>query len=234
MFDVIFYSEMPTTTAPLNTSPFYPFGVGDIENGRIDDGGSPAISLLQPFTFFGTTYDQVYVNNNGHLTFDQAWYSYSPYQFPANGGRDIIAPYWTDIDNRGNGVISYQQYSSGDVLTQATQDINQYFPQIHFSATWVFVATWDRVAYYSYSGTETSFQVVLISDGQLSFVLMNYGHIATTGRGVQAGYDTSDSSYYFSIPGSFQHNYNNDFTYTSNVNVTGRWAFRVDHGSRTC
>uniref|UniRef100_W5KKC9 NIDO domain-containing protein n=1 Tax=Astyanax mexicanus TaxID=7994 RepID=W5KKC9_ASTMX len=197
------------------------------------DGGSPAISLLQPFTFFGTTYDQVYVNNNGHLTFDQAWYSYSPYQFPANGGRDIIAPFWTDIDNRGNGVISYQQYSSGDVLTQATQDINQYFPQIHFSATWVFVATWDRVAYYSYSGTETSFQVVLISDGQLSFVLMNYGHIATTGRGIIKLLNF-DSSYYFSIPGSFQYNYNNDFTYTSNVNVTGRWAFRVDHGSRTC
>ncbi|XP_049329391.1 alpha-tectorin-like [Astyanax mexicanus] len=229
-------TETPTTTAPLNTStgPFYPFGVGDIENGRVDDGSSPAIALLQHFIFFGTTYAQLYVNNNGHLTFDQAWYSYSPYQFPANGGRDIIAPFWTDIDNRGNGVISYQQYSSGDVLTQATQDINQYFPQIHFSATWVFVATWDRVAYYSYSGTETSFQVVLISDGQLSFVLMNYGHIAPTGRGVQAGYDTSDSSYYFSIPGSFQHNYNNDFTYTSNVNVTGRWAFRVDHGSRTC
>ncbi|XP_049331705.1 alpha-tectorin-like [Astyanax mexicanus] len=133
------------------------------------------------------------VNNNGHLTFDQSWNSYSPYQFPANAGRDIIAPYWTDIDNRYNGIISYQQYTSGSVLTQATQDINQYFPQLHFNATWVFVATWNR-----------------------------------------AGYDTSDSSYYFSIPGSFQRNYNNDFTYTSNVNVTGRWAFRVDHGSRTC
>ncbi|XP_049329888.1 alpha-tectorin-like isoform X9 [Astyanax mexicanus] len=230
-------TETPTTTAPLNTStgPFYPFGVGDIENGRIDDGGSPAISLLQHFIFFGTTYAQLYVNNNGHLTFDQSWYSYVPYQFPANAGRDIIAPYWTDIDNYYNGIISYQQYTSGSVLTQATQDINQYFPQLHFNATWVFVATWNRVGYCcSNSGEETSFQVVLISDGRLSFVLMNYGHIAPTSRAVQAGYDTSDSSYYFSIPGSFQRNYNNDFTYTSNVNVTGRWAFRVDHGSQTC
>lgn len=93
------------------------------------------------------------MNNNGDLTFDQAWYSYTPYQFPAHGGRDIIAPFWTDIDNRGNGVISYRQYTSGNVLTQATQDINQYFPQLSFSATWVFVATWDRVAYYPTTGT---------------------------------------------------------------------------------
>ncbi|KAM9434734.1 alpha-tectorin [Clarias gariepinus] len=175
----------------------------------------------------------MYVNNNGDLTFDQPWYSYSPYQFPLAGGRDIIAPFWTDIDNRGNGIISYQQYTSGSVLSQATHDINQYFPQVRFSATWVFVATWDRVAYFSYTGTETSFQVVLISNGHLSFILMNYGVIAPTNRIVQAGYDTFDSSYYFSIPGSFQYNYTS-FTYSSNVNVPGRWAFRVDNGTNTC
>ncbi|XP_072530588.1 alpha-tectorin-like [Salminus brasiliensis] len=240
-----FYSEITTTqtnppettTVQVNTTtgPFYLFGVraGDIVNGKIDDGGSPVISLLQSFTFFGKTYSQVFVNNNGHLTFDQAWNSFTPYQFPANGGRDLIAAFWTDIDNRGNGVISYQQYTSGSVLSQATQDINQYFPQLHFNATWVFVATWDKVAYFPYSGTETSFQAVLISDGRLSFILMNYGQIAPTSRSVQAGYDTDDSSYYFSIPGSFQYNYN-VFTYSSNVNVTGRWAFRVDHGSQRC
>lgn len=93
------------------------------------------------------------INNNGYLTFDWPWYSYIPYQFPGYGGEDVIAPFWTDIDNRGNGVISYRQYTSGSVLTEATQDINQYFPDLSFSATCVFVATWDRVAYYPYSGT---------------------------------------------------------------------------------
>ena len=93
------------------------------------------------------------VNNNGHLTFDQPWDSYSPAQFNAYTGRDIIAPFWTDIDNRGNGNISYNQYTSGSVLSQATRDINQYFPGVNFTASWVFVATWDNVAYYSYSGT---------------------------------------------------------------------------------
>uniref|UniRef100_A0A8C2Q085 Si:ch73-181m17.1 n=1 Tax=Cyprinus carpio TaxID=7962 RepID=A0A8C2Q085_CYPCA len=199
------------------------------ENDRSDDGSSPVIYLLQPFIFFGQIYNQLHINNNGYLTFDWSWYSYTPYQFPGYGGVDIIAPFWTDIDNRRTGVISYRQYTSGSVLTDATQDINQYFPDLSFSATWVFVATWDRVAYYPYSGTETSFQVVLISDGHFSFVLFNYGTIAPTQR--YAGYDTISSAYHFSITGSLQNNISS-LTYSSNVNVPGRWVFRTDHGSR--
>ncbi|XP_059387418.1 LOW QUALITY PROTEIN: alpha-tectorin-like [Carassius carassius] len=226
-------TTIETTTMDITTGPFYPFGTGDTVNGRSDDGSSSVIYLQQPFIFFGQTYNQIYVNNNGHLTFDGAWGSFSPYQFPAYGGKDLIAPFWTDIDNQLNGVISYQQYTSGSVLTQATQDINQYFPDLSFSASWVFVATWDRVAYFYNSGTETSFQVVLISNGHLSFVVMNYGAVAPTQRYVQAGYDTVDSSDHFSITGSLQ----NDITslpHSSNVNVPGRWAFRTDHGSRGC
>ncbi|KAK3508570.1 hypothetical protein QTP70_032905 [Hemibagrus guttatus] len=226
-------SSLLGVTSSQTTEPFYPYGHGDIAIAQIDDGSSSVITLQQPFIYFGHTYNQMFVNTNGHLTFDNGWYSYTPYQFPVTGGRDLIAPFWTDLDNRGNGVVSYNQFTSGSVLTQATQNINQYFPQLTFSATWVFVATWDRVAYYPLSGTETSFQVVLISNGNYSFILMNYGVIAPTRRRVQAGYDTADSSYYFSIPGSFQYNYTS-FTYSSNVNVQGRWAFRVDHASRGC
>ncbi|XP_051523541.1 alpha-tectorin-like [Myxocyprinus asiaticus] len=215
------------------TGQFYPFGTGDTVNARSDDGSSSVIYLLQPFIFFGHTHNQIYVNNNGHLTFDAAWYSYSPYQFPAYGGRDLIALFWTDLDNRVNGFVSYNQYTSGSVLAQATQDINQYFPHLSFSASWVFVATWDGVAYYPYSGTETSFQAVLISNGHLSFVLMNYGAIAPTQRYIQAGYDTTDSSHHFSITGSLLNNITS-LPFSSNINVPGRWAFRTDFGSRGC
>uniref|UniRef100_A0A8C8FAA2 Alpha-tectorin n=1 Tax=Oncorhynchus tshawytscha TaxID=74940 RepID=A0A8C8FAA2_ONCTS len=93
------------------------------------------------------------VNHNGHLTFNQAWSSNTPYRFPAHSTIDLIAPFWTDLDNRGNGNIFYQQYISGSVLQQATQDINQYFPNLGFSANLVFIATWDRVAYFPNSGT---------------------------------------------------------------------------------
>lgn len=111
------------------------------------------------------------VNNNGHLTFDNAWSSFSPYQFPSYGGRDLIAPFWTDLDNGWHGVISYNQYTSDSVLTRATQDINQYFPHLSFSASWVFVATWDRVPYFPNSGTVRRHTLLTINN-ELLIVLL--------------------------------------------------------------
>ncbi|KAL6474828.1 hypothetical protein MHYP_G00158680 [Metynnis hypsauchen] len=224
-----------STAATISTTAllFYPFGtaIGDMQNNAYDDGSSPAISLQSPFTFFGHTYSQIYVNNNGHLTFDRPWYGYTPYQFPAHGIRDIIAPLWTDIDTSLNGVVSYHQYTAYSVISQATQDINQYFPGLNFTASWVFVATWDKVAFYN-NHSQSSFQVVLISGGNSSFILMNYGVIAPTVLKVEAGYDTVNSTDYFLIPHSNDTSFISNLSNSSNVNVPGRWAFKVTGGPR--
>uniref|UniRef100_A0A4W5R4F4 NIDO domain-containing protein n=1 Tax=Hucho hucho TaxID=62062 RepID=A0A4W5R4F4_9TELE len=227
------FATASTTDGPSTTpGPLYPFGAGDTVSYRSDDGSSPPITLQQPFVYFGKPYQQIYVNHNGHLTFNEAFSSFIPHRFPAFSTRDLIAPFWTDLDNRRNGTISYRQYTSGSVLQQATQDINQYFPNLGFSVNWVFIATWDKVAYYNNFGTEITFQVVLIAAGQSSFILMNYGEIAPTTQNIQAGYDTVNSIHYFSIPRSFQSN-DTTFSYTSNVNVTGRWAFQTNATTST-
>ncbi|XP_023196683.1 alpha-tectorin-like isoform X10 [Xiphophorus maculatus] len=220
---------------PQSQGPLYPIA-GTISS-QSDDGSSPAISLLRSFNYFGQSYSQIYVNHNGDLTFDAPWYSYTPQRFPMYGSKDVIAPFWTDLDNRGNGDIYYIQYTSGSILQQVTQDINRYFPALNFQANWVFIATWHEVAYFPTTGTQTTFQAVLTTNGQYSFVLMNYGSIASTSRYVQAGYDTISSSHHFTIPGSFSSDAtgpNSTFSLGSNVNVPGRWAFRVDHGSLVC
>ncbi|RXN23623.1 transmembrane protease serine 11B [Labeo rohita] len=72
----------------------------------------------------------------------------------------------------------------------------------------------------------SSFQVVLVSGGSLSFVMMNYGNISSTDHRFQAGYGTINSKNYFSIPVPDE----NKLFNSSNVNVPGRWAFRVDGG----
>uniref|UniRef100_A0A8C9YBZ3 NIDO domain-containing protein n=1 Tax=Sander lucioperca TaxID=283035 RepID=A0A8C9YBZ3_SANLU len=218
--------------APLR-GPLYP--IAGTTSPRSDDGSSPLIPLQRPFVYFGRSYSQIYVNQNGDLTFNGAFSSYSPQRFPMYGTRDVIAVFWTDLDNRVNGEIYYNQYTSGSVLQQATQDINRYFPGLNFNANWVFVATWYEVAYYPTTGTRTTIQAVLISGGQYSFVLMNYGIIALTTH--NAGYDTENSTHHFTIPGSFSNNATGSysaFRLGSNVNVPGRWAFRIDLGSRGC
>ncbi|XP_037611027.1 alpha-tectorin-like [Sebastes umbrosus] len=226
---------MITTTAPQTTIPLYP--IEGTRSSVSDDGSSPRIPLQQPFVYFGRTYNQIYVNHNGHLTFNSPWSSYTAQRIPVHGSRDLIAPFWTDLDNRENGQIIYNQYTSGSILGRATEDINRYFPQLNFRANWVFVATWYQLAYYPTTGTQTTAQAVLISGGQYSFVLMNYGIIAFTTRNVQAGYDTINSVHHFTIPGSFSNTAsgsNSNFRLRSNVNIPGRWAFRIDLGSRGC
>uniref|UniRef100_A0A3B3CS42 Uncharacterized protein n=1 Tax=Oryzias melastigma TaxID=30732 RepID=A0A3B3CS42_ORYME len=202
-----------------------------------DDGSSPQITLQKPFFYFDQRYNSIYVNNNGHLTFTSSYWSYTPQRFPLYGSMDIIAPFWTDLNNAEGGSILYNQYTSGSVLQQATQDINIYFPNLSFSAECVFVATWYEVAYLGNPGSSVTFQAVLISGGQHSFLLMNYGVIDSTERTVQAGYDTINSYYHLTIPGSFSSSatgVNSTFSHGSNVNVTGRWAFQVDSGPRGC
>uniref|UniRef100_A0A3Q3BFY7 NIDO domain-containing protein n=1 Tax=Kryptolebias marmoratus TaxID=37003 RepID=A0A3Q3BFY7_KRYMA len=210
--------------------PLYPISGNTTQ--RALNGSSPQIILQQPFVYFGTSYNQIFVNHNGHITFTGPWSLYAPERIPLHGSRDFIAPFWTYFDNRVNGLVYYNQFTSGSILQQATQDINKYFPEFNFTASWVFVATWNEMAYYPNTGTVI--QAVLISGGQYSFVLMNYGKIAPTVWKVQAGYDTVNSPFYFSIPGSFSSTAtgsNSVFSHNSNVNVPGRWAFRVDHVS---
>ncbi|XP_076007869.1 sushi, nidogen and EGF-like domain-containing protein 1 [Genypterus blacodes] len=204
---------------------------------KTDDGSSPEIHLLQPFCYFGRTYKQIYVNHNGHITFNGRWSRFVPHKFPARQSRDLIAPFWTDLDNRQNGQIYYSQYTSGSVLQQATQDINQYFPGVNCNATWVFVATWSGVPYYPNAGKGSNFQAVLISGGQKSFVLMNYGVLAETRRIVQAGFDTIKSTQYFSMPRSMTRSATGSrstFCLNSNVHVNGRWAFQTDSEESKC
>uniref|UniRef100_A0A3Q2GMB4 NIDO domain-containing protein n=1 Tax=Cyprinodon variegatus TaxID=28743 RepID=A0A3Q2GMB4_CYPVA len=214
------------TVCYIFLGPLYP--IRGTLSYRSDDGSSPEISLLQAFNFYGNAHSSIYVNHNGYLTFDAEWSSYSPRQFPMNGSRDVIAPFWTDLDNRGSGNIYYDQYTSGPILQQVTQDINTYFPALNFQANWIFIASWHE---------QSTFQAVLASNRQYSFVLMNYGSLAFTPRNLQAGFDTVNSSHHFTIPGSFSVNAtgpNSVLTLDSNVNVPGRWAFCVDQSSTGC
>ncbi|XP_048450359.1 sushi, nidogen and EGF-like domain-containing protein 1, partial [Rhincodon typus] len=134
---------------------FYPFGtaVGDVANPKEDDGGSPQIPISINFPFFKTSYSSLYVNNNGVVSFRDAVSQFTPNTFPLADGRPFIAPFWGDVDTRNGGEIYYRQSSEPRLLQRASADINRHAPSLQFQAQWVFVATWDRVAFY---GSQTS------------------------------------------------------------------------------
>lgn len=97
------------------------------------------------------------MNYNGHLTFNEPWYGYVSKTIPFFGTRDIIAPFWTDLNNAAGGDIYYDQYINGQLLHQVTRDINEYFPGLDFVAKWVFIATWDKVFYFSHPAPVSKF-----------------------------------------------------------------------------
>ena len=63
----------------------------------------------------------------------------------------FIVPYWTDLSTEdGNGHIYYREVTSGRLLTTASNHVKQCNSgQSEFSATWVFIATWEGLTYHT-------------------------------------------------------------------------------------
>jgi hypothetical protein len=137
----------------LGTDPCLPngsVGTGSIRSGLAtatlpgnDDGSTGAVPLPFSPNFFGTTYSQLFVNNNGNVTFDAALSAFTPFDLTSTQ-RVIIAPFFADVDTRGGNVLTYGN---------GTVDGHQ-----------AFAVTWPGVRCFA-AGTNQSlnnFQVVLI------------------------------------------------------------------------
>ncbi|XP_041425680.1 alpha-tectorin [Xenopus laevis] len=229
----------------LATDPIlYPYGPseGDRITPRKDDGATSAIPISTPFVFFGKKHNSLYVNNNGVISFGVAVSKYTPDAFPLTDGSPFVAPYWGDVNNQIAGKVYYRESKDPNLLDRISKDMKEYYPNFNYRATWAFVATWDKVAYFGSRSKKTNtFQAVLTSNGKLAFIILNYGPITwTTGKAsggdpltglggipAQAGFNSGDKTHYFNIPGSRTPDIVN-IKKTSNVNTPGRWVFEVD------
>ena len=90
------------------------------------------------------------MSTNGAISFTRPISRYTPDQFPLNDNKEIIAPFWADVDTRGTGGISYRKTADPELLRRADEDIKIAFPRsAAFSSTYLFIATWNRVGYYN-------------------------------------------------------------------------------------
>jgi len=157
-----------------------------------DDGSSLVINLPFTFSFYGEDHTQLYINNNGNVTFDESLATFSANAFPSLGAK-IVSPFWGDVDTRaGNGRVVYK-------ITPTAIYIN-----------------WDSVGYYSQQGDKrNTFQLTLtdgtdpaVTDGNVAFCYKNMDW--TTGSassGVNgfggvpatAGANKGDNIYFFQI-----------------------------------
>lgn len=119
------------------------FGGSSIFGGN-DDGSVGPVNLGLSANFFGTTYTQAYLNNNGNMTFGFPLGTFTPFGLTANTGIPIIAPFFGDVDTRGGG--TQMTYGTGT-----------------FAGHNAFHQTWDGVGFYFVNSSKlNTFQTILV------------------------------------------------------------------------
>ncbi len=114
---------------------------------RNDDGSTGAIKLPFTFCYCGKNVDSVFINNNGNISFQQAYSTYSADTFPVNNYA-MIAPFWGDVDTRntGSGIVWYK-----------------------ITPTYLIVQ-WDSVGYFNKHTTKANTFQVILTNGTDSIV----------------------------------------------------------------
>jgi hypothetical protein len=111
---------------------------------RNDDESTGLVTTGFNMNFFGNIQNNVYVNNNGNVTFTGSLSTYTPSPI-ASSGLAIIAPFWADVDTR-NSSSALTRYGTGVVGGRNA-----------FAADWLGVG-------YSASGADklNTFQLIMI------------------------------------------------------------------------
>ncbi|CAJ0961127.1 unnamed protein product, partial [Ranitomeya imitator] len=238
-------NQVTTTdpTLPLyETDLLYPYGPRVDYTFQKVDNGYINVAFLTSLPIFGSSSSLIYIHTNGYFSVNTRLIQFTPQNLPVDKRIPLIAPFWADVDNQISGDIYCRISIDPNVLSRVTDDINSYFQGLNFSADWVLVTTWDRVTYHgSQSDKVNTFQAVLATDGSATFVIFNYGNIqwttgtasggdSLTGLGgipALAGLSSGNNIGNYIIPESLSPAMVN-ISSTSNVNVPGRWVFRVD------
>lgn len=112
-----------------------------------DDEFSNVIVLPFNFSFYGTIYDSLYINNNGNISFTTPYNTFTAFTFP-DPSFNMIAPFWADVD------------------TRSTNGGNVWYKLNPHSL----VIVWDHVGYFSMMEDKLNTFQLIISDGQDTLV----------------------------------------------------------------
>jgi hypothetical protein len=198
-----------------------------------DDSSTGSVNIGFDVNFFGVNFSSLFVNNNGNVTLDAPLSTFTPFNIVTTG-RQIIAPFFADVDTRGAGSAQVT-YGTGTVDGRQAFGVN-----------------WDNVGYFSF-GTDrlNSFQLVLVDRSDIGAgefdMEFNYDQIqwetgsASGGSGglggssARAGYSNgTDVSYEFpgsAVNGALLDGGPNALISSSpNSDVAGRYNFFVRDG----
>ena len=234
MLLVLLLTASPATAAPGAVQNLQ--GCADNTFAANDDGSTNAVPLGFTAQMFDSSFNQVFVNNNGNLTVARGLGEFTPFDFRETG-EPMIAPFFADVDTRGagSGLVHYGQTTYGNRPA--------------------FCVIWDNVGYFDSHDDKTNrFQVIIVSQTDGIDLVFNYDGITwetgdasdgTNGLGgtsAVAGYAAGDgdAAHALMLPGSFV----NGGLLDSNANTSlaghatagqpaGRYLFQLRQGAPT-
>ena len=199
-----------------------------------DDGSTGLVDIGFSLNFYGNNWTQLYVNNNGNVTFNNALYNYTPWAI-TGGSEPMLAPFFADVDTRGAG---------SEEVTYGQDTIDGHA---------VFGVNWIEVGYYGeHDDLLNSFQLIItdrsdIAVGDFDFQF-NYDQIlwetgdASGGSGGLGGTSaaagwTNGAGNYYQFIGSLVNGALLDggtnalISGSLNSNVLGQYNFSVRSGT---
>jgi len=115
-----------------------------------DESTEDPVNIGFNVNYAGQAWSQLYVNNNGNVTFDRALSQFTPSALTGATANPIIAAFFADVDTRGER-SALTTYGSGTVDGRAAFGVN-----------------WDGVGYFaSYDDKLNVFQLLLIDRSDL-------------------------------------------------------------------
>jgi len=96
------HNLQPRKFVPIdaNTLPVIRPGFSSSSLPANDDESTGLVNIGFEINYFGKAYSQLYVNNNGNVTFDANMWTYTPFGLTTNIGTSVIAPFFADVDTR--------------------------------------------------------------------------------------------------------------------------------------
>ncbi len=198
----------------------------DLSTGRVDIGFN--------INFYGSNFSQLYVNNNGNVTFNSALSTFTPFSLLSTS-TPMLAPFFADVDTR-NAISGLTQYGQATVNGRQTFGVN-----------------WLNVGYFSSQADKTnSFQLIVTdrSDtgaGNFDFQF-NYDNVSWEtgsasngvngfgGASARAGWSNGTTNS-FELAGSavngalLNSGSNALISHQLNSNVAGQYNFSVRNGN---
>jgi hypothetical protein len=141
-----------------------------------DDGFAGPVPIGFGINFAGMTWNDLFVNNNGNVTFGMGRSQFTPNDLTTNTTIPIIAPFFADVDTRG-ALSSLTNYGVGTV------DGHQ-----AFGVNWFDLATGRGVGYFPSQDDKLNiFQLALINRNDTGVgnfdIMFNYDQVLwETGR----------------------------------------------------